>query len=176
MLENTKQPSVNGGLSSENPGEVNPDDVLDRGFREGYPKMATPRALAKEYDPAFLHNCSAERLRNIAKGYKNVVIRSPKVELFQALFDAMLEEQECPVCEVNCDPRTHVFLPFKDPPHGLGHWAHWLLWSSYCLQWWGLVVYNHCHAAARHDAKSIFAEWRKSPLTKFLARSPGGPG
>ena len=98
MPENNKQSSVNRRQNGENNTDENADDVLDARLPEGYPPLAPPWSLAKEYDPVLLQKCSAARLSSIAKAYKGVDARLTKPELFQALFDKMMGSQECVVC------------------------------------------------------------------------------
>ena len=98
--------------------EEDPDNVSVSGLPEGYPPLPPANALAKDYDFAVLHNCTVDRMREIAKNYHGVNGRQRKLELFQALYDAMVATQECPTCllEDGCDPLTHNFPPLKEPP------------------------------------------------------------
>ena len=115
-MPETRQPSLNGGPGSENPGEVNPDDVLDRGLPDSYPEMATPRALAKEYDPAFLHDCSAERLRFIARSYKNFLVRSPKVDYSKLFLTRCWRNRNVRSAKGTATHAPMFFLPSRNLP------------------------------------------------------------
>ena len=100
--------------------EDDPDNVSVSGLPEGYPPLAPINALAKDHDFALLQDCTVERMREIAKDYPGVSGRQRKVELYQALYDAMVVTQECPTCclDDGCDPLTHKFPPLKQPPQG----------------------------------------------------------
>ena len=83
------------------PGQ-NEDDIADPAVEDPetahYPAMAKLQQCAKDWDPAFLHNCTVMRMRVIARDYKQVNHKLLKPQLFRALFDAMVLDQECPVC------------------------------------------------------------------------------
>ena len=100
----------------------NEDDIPDAALGDPeashYPVMAKLQQCAKDWDPSFLHNCTVMRMRNIAKNYKDVNRQLAKPQLFRAIFDAMVLEQQCAVCRGNCDPVAHVFIPTENPPLG----------------------------------------------------------
>ena len=101
MPKNSKQTSVNSRRTSESQEDEGTDDVLVSRLPEGYPQLAPPNALAKRHDRALLKDCSVNRRREIAKAYDGVDPRLKKVELFQAIFDTMMNMQECSVCGGN---------------------------------------------------------------------------
>ena len=86
---------------------------------ETYPAMGPSSQNAKDWDICRLANCSAKRLRTIAKSYAGIGWRLNKAEMFTAICDAMNEEQECLTCEAgNCSPFTHWFAGTEPPPPG----------------------------------------------------------
>ena len=117
MSEPSKQNSVT-RRTSDNMDDEGADDVPVTDMPQGYPQLAPLNALAKEYDFALLKDCTVARMRGIAKTYSGVNPRLTKPELFQALFDAMLDDQVCEVCQGGCDPLTHLFPPTREPPAG----------------------------------------------------------
>ena len=104
------------------------DDSFDEGswdnsgsatLPDTYPAMGPSNQNAKDWDMCRLANCSAKRLRTIAKAYEGVSWRLKKTEMFIAICDAMNEEQECLTCEGgNCSPFTHWFAGVEPPPLG----------------------------------------------------------
>ena len=95
------------------------DDATDA-EAQLYPKLDHGSACAKDYDPCFLNNCTSNRLRKIASGYKEVNSKLPKTMMFRALFNAMSSDQDCEVCPGGaCNPLTHVFNPIELPPPGM---------------------------------------------------------
>ena len=86
---------------------------------EDYPPLAAPGATAKDWDESLLQNCTAVRLRSIARQYEGVPSKLNKPEMYMAIYNAMVEDQECPVCTGgNCDPTTHYFPALEHPPPG----------------------------------------------------------
>ena len=89
------------------------DDNLSTGssleLPEDYPPCAQPGNTAKDWDVSILQNCTAARMKSIAKHYPGVDPRATKIPLYRAIFDAMNDNQECSVCGSKCNPLTHVF-------------------------------------------------------------------
>ena len=77
------------------------------------------KAPAKDWDYALLADCSARRLRVIAKDYPGANSKANKAEFYQHIFDCMMDEQDCQSCPGgNCDPAVHQFKPTDVPPQG----------------------------------------------------------
>ena len=80
---------------------------------------APSKACAKDWDYALLKECSAKRLTSIAKEhYPGCDPKANKPEKFQHIHDSMLDEQDCEICNGNCNPATHYFPPSAPPPQG----------------------------------------------------------
>ena len=79
-------------------------------FPEGNP--------AKDWQTVPLHMCSKKRMDFIAKEIYKIPETSKlsKDPLYRAIFDHMLQEQECTTCASSCRPDVHPFLPIEDPP------------------------------------------------------------
>ena len=73
-----------------------------------YPPLAKQGNCAKDWDPSLPQNCTSNRLRSIARNFDGISARLNKPELFKALYNAMLEVQDCDICTGgDCDPATH---------------------------------------------------------------------
>ena len=84
-----------------------------------YPPLAKQNKCAKDWDFSLLQNCTSNRLRHIARSYENVLAKLNKPEMYTALYQAMLEVQDCNVCNgCDCNPATHQFPPIENPPPG----------------------------------------------------------
>ena len=72
-------------------------------FPEGNP--------AKDWEIAALHLCSKKRMDHLAKEVYKIPNASKltKEPLYHAIFDRMVQEQECARCFGNCKPDTHEF-------------------------------------------------------------------
>ena len=87
----------------------------DEGNGVDYPP-ANP-TNAKNWEPALLNACSSRRLLMIAAEFELTgYSRLHKEELFRFIYDHMLTEQECTVCEGRCVPTEHVFQPHEAVP------------------------------------------------------------
>ena len=105
-------------LNGEEDEVIDPEQITDE-FLDHYPKCAGPGECAKDFDSALLQNCTALRMRNIAKQYPSVDARQNKIPLYRSIFEAMQDQQECLICPGgNCDPRVHLFAPMINPPPG----------------------------------------------------------
>ena len=110
---------------------ISQEDILVEGVADEFspdselPAMANGAACAKNWDVALLQNCTNERMKVIARDYQDVSISAnrTKPQLFRALHQAMLQDDECDTCGSidgagQCDPSTHSFLPWWDAPEG----------------------------------------------------------
>ena len=106
--------------SEETPGsraddpELDPEDNLSNAgnLPDRYPPLASQTNCAKNWDVSLLQICTARRLRSIGWKYDGVTSKMNKPEMFQAIWDAMLEDQDCQTCTGgSCDPTTHYFPP-----------------------------------------------------------------
>ena len=81
-----------------------------------YPNLVDP--CLKNWEAATLNQCSSRRLATIAgeyglQGYS----RLSKEDVFMLIYDHMLTEQECEVCDgLQCNPTEHVFQPHEVSP------------------------------------------------------------
>ena len=91
-----------------------------------YPDLVSKENLAKDWEIAALNACSKARLVIIAKDYNVAILASDvKEQIFSKIYDHMLTEQECTVCESGqCNPTTHLFQPHKEPPENLSQSLH----------------------------------------------------
>ena len=80
-----------------------------------YPSLVDP--CLKNWEAATLNQCSSRRLGTIASEYGLTgYSRMPKEEVFMLIYDHMLTEQECEVCDGQCNPAEHLFQPHEAVP------------------------------------------------------------
>ena len=115
-MEGMDNPQHPGAMAADVEDEFFAPDADDMG---DYPPIAAPHQCSKGWDPSLLQNCTAARLRGIAKNYDGVDANQNKLELFKAIYNAMLEDQTCESCpEGKCNPAIHYFPPTDNPPSG----------------------------------------------------------
>ena len=86
-----------------------------------YPELIGHMSLAKDWEIAALNACSKARMVMIAEDYNVSIIASDKKEqIYEKIYDFMLTEQECTVCDGQCNPTTHLFQAHKEPPEPVG--------------------------------------------------------
>ena len=120
----TDNPPVNPTL--QNPLEVTDevltdeqdDHVTDEDGQTSNSVSGPSKACAKDWDFALLRDCSARRLRVIAKDYPGLDSKANKPEAYQHILEAMLDDQDCTTCKGNCSPDSHFFPPSVPPPQG----------------------------------------------------------
>ena len=82
-----------------------------------YPDLVSKEALAKDWEIAALNACSKARMIMIARDFGVTLLASDvKEQIFSKIYDFMLTEQECTICQGGCNPTTHLFQPHKAPP------------------------------------------------------------
>ena len=103
-----------------NPDDVIGDDVLADPSLANYPAMASGNNCAKNWDAALLCNCTNDRMKIIANTLDvPIASRTRKHVLYQAIYDAMTNDQTCPQCPGgDCMPNDHMFAPTEQPPPG----------------------------------------------------------
>ena len=118
-MENMEEPQSfqsPGAMAAEVEDEFLGPDAEDMG---DYPPIAATHQCSKGWDPSLLQNCTVARLRGIARNYDGVDANQNKVQLFKAIYNAMLEDQTCESCpEGKCNPAIHFFPPTDNPPSG----------------------------------------------------------
>ena len=108
---------------------ISQEDILVAGVQDVFapelPTMANGSDCTKNWDVSLLQNCTMNRMKVIARDYQDVSISAnrTKPELFKALHEAMLQDDECDTCGTvegagQCNPSTHSFLPWWDAPDG----------------------------------------------------------
>ena len=87
-----------------------------------YPELVSKENLAKDWEAATLNACSKARMVMIAKDFGVAILASDvKDQIFAKIYDNMLTEQECIVCNGGqCNPTSNLFQPHKEPPENLG--------------------------------------------------------
>ena len=61
--------------------------------------MARLQQCAKDYDPALLKDCTVDRMSSVPKNYDFASSKFQKPHLYKAIFEAMLVDAECNVCQ-----------------------------------------------------------------------------
>ena len=101
--------------------EATAEDSFDEAqLPDTYPRLKPKGKGARDWDSALLADCSARRIRIIAKAYPGIPAKwKNKLEHFQLICDAMADDMECLQCKGgDCDPFTHYFAPTEPPPAG----------------------------------------------------------
>ena len=100
--------------------DPDPEDILLNvdPISEHYPPLASQANCAKNWDISLLQNFTAKRLRSLGRQYQGVTAKMNKPEMFQVIFDAMSEDQDCQTCGGVCNPLTHFFPPIENLPLG----------------------------------------------------------
>ena len=89
------------------------DDFTDEQAADlaDYPPLAKQGNCAKDWDAALLQNFLSNRIRIISRQYDGVSSRLNKPELFKAIFDAMMEVQDCGTCTGGTVIPPHISFP-----------------------------------------------------------------